>query len=174
MLQATVFQRKDMKLSIKQENFCNYYIESGNASDAYRRSYCCAKMKDATVNRKAVELLNNGKVTARVSELQGELKKKSDITKERILAELECIAFADIRDFLKIESGEVAFVDSSLWTDRMARAVDGVKQTKDGLELKLHGKNWSIARICKMLGYDEPAEMNIKHILANIDTGTDD
>ena len=41
-------------LTIKQENFCNYYIESGNASDAYRRAYSCEKMKDETVNRKAI------------------------------------------------------------------------------------------------------------------------
>ncbi|WFE87228.1 terminase small subunit [Parabacteroides chongii] len=26
-----------MPLTIKQENFCNYYLECGNASEAYRR-----------------------------------------------------------------------------------------------------------------------------------------
>lgn len=163
-----------MKLSIKQENFCNYYIETGNASDAYRRAYRCAVMKDATVNRKAAELLNNGKITARVNELQVELKSRSDITKERVLMELECIAFADIRDFLQINGGVVTFVDSALWTDRMARAVDGIKQTKDGLELKLHGKNWSIGRICKMLGYNEPTKMDINHNLLDVDDGSDE
>lgn len=71
-------------LTIKQENFCNYYIESGNASDAYRRAYSCEKMKDETVNRKAIELLNNGMITARVKVLQEEQKEKSDITKERV------------------------------------------------------------------------------------------
>ena len=73
-----------MKLSVKQENFCNYYIECGNASEAYRRAYSCSNMKDESINRKAIELLNNGKITARVKELQEELKKKSDITKINI------------------------------------------------------------------------------------------
>lgn len=44
-----------MRLSIKQENFCNYYIECGNASESYRRAYSCKNMKDNTVNRKAIE-----------------------------------------------------------------------------------------------------------------------
>jgi len=34
-----------MKLTIKQEKFCNLYIELGNASEAYRQSYNCEKMK---------------------------------------------------------------------------------------------------------------------------------
>ena len=42
-----------MKLSVKQENFCNFYLESGNASEAYRRAYNCLKMKPETINSKA-------------------------------------------------------------------------------------------------------------------------
>lgn len=41
-----------MKLSVKQENFCNYYIECGNASEAYRRAYSCSNMKDESINVK--------------------------------------------------------------------------------------------------------------------------
>ena len=85
-------------LTVKQENFCNYYIESGNASDAYRRAYSCENMKNDTINNKAYELLNNGEITARIKELQEERKNKSDITKERILQELSSIAFSTIAD----------------------------------------------------------------------------
>ena len=45
-----------MKLTIKQEKFCNLYIELGNASEAYRQSYNCEKMKPESVNNKAYEL----------------------------------------------------------------------------------------------------------------------
>lgn len=162
-----------MKLTIKQENFCNYYIECGNASEAYRRAFSCDKMKAETVNRKAVELMNHGKIKARVRELQDEIREKSAITKERILKELSCIAFADIRDFLSLEGGEVIFKDSGAWTDDMARAVESVKKTKDGIELKLNGKSWSISRICKMLGYDEPTVVDLRNSLLKVDTGLD-
>lgn len=150
-----------MKLSIKQENFCNYYIECGNASEAYRRAYSCSNMKDESINRKAVELLNNGKITARVRELQEELKKKSDIKKEEVLNMLRCFMYADIRNFLTIKDGNVTFKDSDDWTDEMAMQVESIKQGKDGIEIKLNGRTWSIQRICKMLGFDSPQDVNV-------------
>jgi phage terminase small subunit len=96
------------KLTPKQETFCNAYIEVGNASEAYRRAFNAGAMKPETINRKAVELLNNGKITARVEVLQAELKSKSDITKERVLKELSKIGFADTDNLnAKIKALEV-------------------------------------------------------------------
>lgn len=153
-----------MKLSVKQENFCNYYIECGNASEAYRRAYSCSNMKDESINVKAVELLNNGKITVRVKELQEELKKKSDITKEEVLNMLKSFMHADIRNFLTIKNGNVIFKDSEDWTDEMAMQVESVKQGKEGIEIKLNGRTWTIQRICKMLGFDSPQDVNVNMI----------
>lgn len=150
-----------MKLTVKQENFCNYYIECGNASEAYRRAYSCSNMKDESINRKAIELLNNGKIAAMVKGLQEELKKKSDITKEEVLNMLKSFMYADIRNFLTIKNGNVIFKDSEDWTDEMAMQVESVKQGKEGIEIKLNGRTWTIQRICKMLGFDSPQDMNI-------------
>lgn len=140
-----------MKLSVKQENFCNYYIECGNASEAYRRAYSCSNMKDESINVKAVELLNNGKITVRVKELQEELKKKSDITKEEVLNMLKSFMYADIRNFLTIKNGNVIFKDSEDWTDEMAMQVESVKQGKEGIEIKLNGRTWTIKGYVKCL-----------------------
>lgn len=153
-----------MKLSVKQENFCNFYIECGNASEAYRRAYSCSNMKDESINVKAVELLNNGKITVRVKELQEELKKKSDITKEEVLNMLKSFMYADIRNFLTIKNGNVIFKDSEDWTDEMAMQVESVKQGKEGIEIKLNGRAWTIQRICKMLGFDSPQDVNVNMI----------
>lgn len=153
-----------MKLSVKQENFCNYYIECGNASEAYRRAYSCSNMKDESINVKAVELLNNGKITVRVKELQEELKKKSEITKEEVLNMLKSFMYADIRNFLTIKNGNVIFKDSEDWTDEMAMQVESVKQGKEGIEIKLNGRAWTIQRICKMLGFDSPQDVNVNMI----------
>ena len=85
------------RLTQKQENFCNYYIEcGGNASEAYRRAYSCDKWKDKSVWEKASALLDDVKVQSRVRELQEEQKVKSDITKEKLLGELGNIAFSSI------------------------------------------------------------------------------
>lgn len=153
-----------MGLSIKQEKFCNYYIECGNASEAYRRAYSCSNMKDESINVKAFELLNNGKITVRVKELQEELKKKSDITKEEVLNMLRSFMYADIRNFLTIKDGNVTFKDSEDWTDEMAMQVESVKQGKDGIEIKLNGRTWTIQRICKMLGFDSPQDVYVNMI----------
>ena len=142
-----------MKLSVKQENFCNYYIECGNASEAYRRAYSCSNMKDESINVKAVELLNNGKITVRVKELQ-----------EELLNMLKSFMYADIRNFLTIKNGNVIFKDSEDWTDEMAMQVESVKQGKEGIEIKLNGRAWTIQRICKMLGFDSPQDVNVNMI----------
>ena len=89
------------------------------------------------------------------------MREKSDITKAEVLKVLKSIMYADIRDFLTLKDGQLTFKDSSEWTKEMAMQVESVKQTKDGIELKLNGKAWSIQRICKMLGFDTPQELNV-------------
>ena len=92
-----------MKLSVKQEKFCNSYLEFGNASDAYRNSYNCLNMKPETINVKASQLLKKDKIRIRVEELQLELKKKTAITKERVLEELGKIGFSTITHGLNVK-----------------------------------------------------------------------
>lgn len=150
-----------MKLSVRRENFCNYYVECGNASEAYRRSYSCEGWKDESVWVRASSLLCDINIKSRIRELQEELKKKSDITKEEVLSMLRNFMYADIRNFLTIKDGKVTFKNSDEWTDEMALQVESIKKGKDGIEIKLNGRMWTIQRICKMLGYDSPKDINV-------------
>jgi len=50
------------KLTQKQERFCLSYIETGNASEAYRVNYNAEKMGEPSLNVAAHELLNNPKI----------------------------------------------------------------------------------------------------------------
>lgn len=145
----------------KQEKFCQKYLELGNASEAYRQVYSCRRMKEKQVWEEASKLLKNPKVTQRIKELQEEMRKRSDVTKEEVLRMLRGIMYADIRQFLTIKEGSVQWKDSTEWTDEMAMQVESVKQGKDGLELRLNSRTWSIQRICKMLGFDAPQEIKI-------------
>lgn len=74
-----------MGLTPKQEAFCLAYIETGNATESYRRSYDVSRMKPASINRKAKELMDNGIIAARISELQ------SIITEEAIWRKVDSI-----------------------------------------------------------------------------------
>lgn len=77
------------ELTLKQEAFCLAYIETGNASEAYRQTYDGKGMKPETINRKAKELLDNGKITATIEELQGQHIARHKITIDSLLNELE-------------------------------------------------------------------------------------
>lgn len=78
-----------MSLTQKQEKFCQAYIETGNASEAYRTAYAADKMKPEAIHVKASELLSNGKVTVRVAELKAEVRARHDVTVDSLIRELE-------------------------------------------------------------------------------------
>ena len=78
-----------IKLTPKQEKFCQVYIETGNASEAYRQAYNTEKMKPESVNSKGYQLLQQVQITARLDELRAEHKKRHEITVDTLVAELE-------------------------------------------------------------------------------------
>ena len=84
-------------LTGKQEAFCLAYIETGNASEAYRRAYNAESMKPATVNRKAKMLMDMGKIRARLNELQSEAAERSKLTLTRHLDALRELRDAAIK-----------------------------------------------------------------------------
>lgn len=78
-----------MSLTQKQEAFCIAYMETGNASEAYRRAYDTSNMNSASVNRAAKDVIDNPKITARLTELREPIIKKAQITVEDLIRELE-------------------------------------------------------------------------------------
>ena len=61
---------KQKALTPKQEAFARAYVETGNASEAYRRAYDADNMKPEVVKVKACELLKNGNVAVTVEALR--------------------------------------------------------------------------------------------------------
>lgn len=80
-----------MALTPKQEAFARAYVETGNASEAYRRSYDAENMKPESIWVKASELLSNGNVAVRVFELQAEARERTLVTVESITKELDAL-----------------------------------------------------------------------------------
>jgi len=67
-------------LTVKQYNFCQQYMLTGNASEAYRLAYNAENMKIETIHRKATEVMANGKVAARIQVLQRQAQVNFEIT----------------------------------------------------------------------------------------------
>lgn len=76
------------KLTIKQERFCEIYLQIGNASEAYRQAYN-ANGKTETINRAAKTLLDHPKVAARLQQFRNEANERIGVTLDSLLAELE-------------------------------------------------------------------------------------
>ncbi|MDP3478144.1 MAG: terminase small subunit [Desulfoprunum sp.] len=79
----------------KQEAFCKAYLETGNASEAYRRAFGAGKMSPKTINEKASRLLSQDKIRTRVQELKEKLTDKWIWERKDSLRVLSTIADMD-------------------------------------------------------------------------------
>jgi phage terminase small subunit len=76
-------------LTQKQDGFCLAYIETGNASEAYRRAYSTGKMKPETVANNAHGLLKRSEITARIDALRAPAVEQAQVTLARHLNDLK-------------------------------------------------------------------------------------
>jgi len=65
-----------VKLTAKQEAFCQGIADGLGQADAYRAAYDAEDMKDNTIYPLASKLMKNSKVTARIAELRSEVQEK--------------------------------------------------------------------------------------------------
>jgi phage terminase small subunit len=65
-----------VKLTAKQEAFCQAIADGMTQADAYRAAYNAGKMSDKAIWVKASELMSDGKVSVRVAELKQALADK--------------------------------------------------------------------------------------------------
>lgn len=65
-------------------------------------------MLDKTITEKSSRLLKKCNISARIKQLQDKLAEKHDISKRRMLNELECIN-ADIKDYVYFNGEELKF-----------------------------------------------------------------
>lgn len=80
--------RAEGGLTQKQETFCLAFIETGNASEAYRRSYSAKRMSAKTVHECASRLLTDRKVSARVAALRAKVAERAELSAAQIMASL--------------------------------------------------------------------------------------
>lgn len=78
-----------LNLTKKQNDFCQAYIETGNASESYRRAYSAENMSANAVGVDACNLLKKPKVALRIKELRAEAAQRNAVTVDSLVAELE-------------------------------------------------------------------------------------
>ena len=86
-------------LTVKQENFIELLAEGTSQTSAYKAAYDTQNMSDKTVWEEASRLRRHPKVSTRILELEEEKEARrrlqADSREEKVLNELERIAFGD-------------------------------------------------------------------------------
>jgi phage terminase small subunit len=107
-------------LTPKQEKFVQGLFTGMSQREAYKSAYDCAKMKDATIDKRASEIAQKGEIKGRLKELQENLAMRNTVSVEWVLNNLKevverCMQAEPvlIRDGDEwIESGEYQFAHS--------------------------------------------------------------
>lgn len=76
---------RDRPLTTKEETFCQKWVETGNATEAYQFAYDTSNMKITTVYPKASMMLAKDKIQRRVRELQAAHMAEIDVTASDIV-----------------------------------------------------------------------------------------
>lgn len=169
----------DNRLTYKEEAACQAYLKSGDKTAAYREVYKSDKMKPHVLNIKACQLFSRVKVKLRVQELQGEAEKiakeKFGVTSEEILRHLNILRTSRIDEYVKfvhdkvkteeldekgkeiyIEVPRAVFKPFEELTEEQLMCIESIKVNRyKEVELKLHGKEWTIDKINKHIGFYE-------------------
>lgn len=73
----------------KQEKFAQCVADGMSQADAYRTAFDATEMKDATIHKRASELMSNGEISGRVQELKEQLSSKALWTRADSVRALE-------------------------------------------------------------------------------------
>lgn len=76
-------------LTLKQIKFCKAYIETGNASESYRRAYDAENMSNEAIRVEACRLLQKPNVALTVEKMQKQAMERHLITVDSLIEELE-------------------------------------------------------------------------------------
>lgn len=123
-------------LSDKQRLFCLYYVKYRNKVKAYQKAYDCSYQN---AHSHAYELWQNVAVKNEVERLLDEIHQDIHIDIMDLIQQQIDIAYADMNDFVDVSKGNVKIIKEFDGT-----IVKEIKETKDGISVKLYDKQKAI------------------------------
>jgi len=155
-----------MKLTAKQEKFCNEYLIDLNATQAAIR----AGYSQKTAQVIGAENLTKPIISQYIQKQRQKTAEKAEITRDKIVNEYAKLAFFDIRKVLTIDGG---LKDTTEWDDDSAAAIAGLesydeKEPDSGMvlgtvrKIKISDKRAALDSLCKVLGYNSPEKSEVK------------
>ena len=150
------------QLTPKQAAFAEAYVLLLNGTKAAIKAGFAASSAAVT----SAKLLKLPRVKAEIAKQQAKLANDFDMSPAKILGELSRIAFANVADYVQWTEGTTTLNPSLSLTMAQSAAVGEVKQTRDGVSIKMHDKIAALDRLGKHLGLfesrdDTPAAVTI-------------
>ena len=128
-------------LTLKQAKFVEEVSEGSSQSNAYRKAYDTSQMAPKTVWEESSRLRRHPKVAARIIELEAEKAHRQRIQalsrEERILKELEAVAFGDGPASAKLKAIELLGKNLGLFKPK---EVPEVERSEDDITTALSEK----------------------------------
>lgn len=87
----------DKKMTEKQKAFCDYYLETGNATEAYKRAYPSCK-KDGTARTNSSKLLTNANISQYIDKRLKEIESERIAKPEEVLQYLTSVLRGEEKD----------------------------------------------------------------------------
>ena len=135
----------------KQKMFADEYLIDLNATRAYRAAYPSVK-KDEVAAVNGSKLLRNTKIQEYISERMQERQLRTEVTQDMVVKELAAIAFSRATDYAAVKGGAVCIKDTDSLTDDQIRAIAGIKEGANGIEVKLNDKEKALELLGRHLG----------------------
>ena len=144
----------------KQKIFADEYLIDLNATRAYRVAYPSVK-RDETARANGSRMLTNANVAKYISERMQERQQRTEVTQDMVVKELAAIAFARATDYVEIRNNGVYSIvvikPTADLSDQQIRAIAGIKEGANGIEIKLNDKEKALELLGRHLGmWNEP------------------
>lgn len=161
--------QKKKKLTPKQRKFVDFYVKSGNATQAYRD----AGYNGSYADRSAYNLQRIPEIAEAIEKKRQKLADQLDFTMMDVINETAKIAFANSEDYFDwmeqiIETKEglpkkisvVCIRDPELIDRNKKAAIAGIDETASGgLRFRFHDKTKALESLKKFFGADNAAEI---------------
>lgn len=134
-----------------QKIFADEYLIDLNATRAYKVAYPNVK-NDNTAAVNASRTLRIAKVQEYISERQMERQERTEVTQDQVVRELAAIAFAKTTDYVEVRDGRVLIKDTDELSDIQIKAIAGIKEGANGIEIKMYGKEKALELLGRHLG----------------------
>lgn len=148
------------ELTAKQQRFVDEYLVDLNATQAAIR----AGYSEKTARSTGSENLTKPNIQAAITEGRRKQSKRTEITADRVLAELALLGFANMEDYIRIDNDGDPYINLSELTREQAAAISEVavddytegrgKNARDvrKVRIKFHDKKGALVEIGKHLG----------------------